>query len=626
MTRAAPEARASSTTAAGGAPPDGSGSGVSVLVLTKNEEANIAECLRSLGFSDDVVVLDSESTDKTREIAAAFPGVRVLTRPFDTEWKQRNFGLHGVTWKNRWVYVCDADERVPPELRDELTRAAADAGNAHGAWRLRYKNFFMGRWIKRSSSYPVWLIRFVRPSKVRYEVRETNIHPIVEGTIGELKGHFHHFSFSSGLRRWFEKHNFYSDREAMEAVHVRKEGFPRLSLLRDADPIVRRRALKNMSFFLRGRALARFVKDYALGLGFLDGMPGLHYCAMVAMYEYWIELKVVEIEKRWRERTDETERRMLAARVEEAPGRPGPRPGPRKPAVDVFIPTFNESAHIAETVANALQIGPVLVLDSYSTDGTQELARNAGATVIEHPFESYSRQKNWGLDNLPFTGEWVFILDADERITPALRDEILAIASTNTRTAGFIVNRVVIFMGRGIWHGGLYPSWNLRFFRRGRCRYEDRSVHEHMVCDGPQEHMRNLMLHLRRETISAYLIKHIKYADMESDEWIKLKTGEAAAATPGRLFKRLLRYRMWLRRDVWPVMPGKPIVRFVYMYLFKLGILDGAAGWHLSCLMASYEYMISLLYQEKLARLPEEARRRSPRAARQAQSAPAAAK
>ena len=96
--------------------------------------------------------------------------------------------------------------------------------------------------------------------------------------------------------------------------------------------------------------------------------------------------------------------------------------------IDIFIPTFNESVHIAQAVTNAREVGHVYVLDSCSTDNTQQLARDAGATVIEHAWEGYARQKNWGLDNIPWTGDWIFILDADERITPALADELRGIA------------------------------------------------------------------------------------------------------------------------------------------------------------------------------------------------------
>src|SRR5437868_105024 len=118
-----------------------------------------------------------------------------------------------------------------------------------------------------------------------------------------------------------------------------------------------------------------------------------------------------------------------------------------RPLVEILIPTLNEASHIAQCVANASQLGPVFVLDSLSTDGTQELARQAGATVIEHPFINYSDQKNWGLNNMPFKGEWVMILDADERITPPLRREILNTLAMKPRFDGFYVNRLLVFMG-----------------------------------------------------------------------------------------------------------------------------------------------------------------------------------
>lgn len=270
--------------------------------------------------------------------------------------------------------------------------------------------------------------------------------------------------------------------------------------------------------------------------------------------------------------------------------------------IEVLIPTFNEAEHIADAVANARQIGRVFVLDSQSTDGTQELARAAGATVVVHPWEGYARQKNWGLDNLPWQGQWIFILDADERLTPALRDEVLRVADEDDPVTGYFVNRLMIFMGRPVRHGGMHPSWNLRFFRRGKARYEDRSVHEHMICDGQTEYLRHHMLHIRHETMSQYINKHIRYADLESDEWVKQRLGESQVAHASALFRDVLRYRQWVRREMWPRIPGRPIWRFLYMFVLKLGFLDGRVGLSLAMLMSSYEYMISLLYTDKIIR------------------------
>lgn len=282
-----------------------------MVVLTLNEEVNIEACLRGLSFTDDVVVLDSLSTDRTVEIASRFPNVRVVRRPFDIEYKQRNFGLHGVAYKHPWVYICDADERMPADLVDEILRVVNDPGQPHAAYRLRYKNFYLGRWIKHASGYPVWIIRLVRPKRVSYEVRETNVHPVVDGTTGELQSHFEHFSFNSGLTRWFAKHNFYSTREAIEGAKVRRQGLPPWGSMRSGDPMVRRRALKNLSYFLVGRAVWRFLHTYVVRLGWLDGMSGLHYCAMVAMYEYWIEVKVRQFERPWDARTGRLARRLV---------------------------------------------------------------------------------------------------------------------------------------------------------------------------------------------------------------------------------------------------------------------------------------------------------------------------
>lgn len=267
--------------------------------------------------------------------------------------------------------------------------------------------------------------------------------------------------------------------------------------------------------------------------------------------------------------------------------------------INIMIPTLNEAHHITEAVENASKVGHVFVLDSLSTDGTQELAREAGATVIEHEWEGYAGQKNWGLNNLPWTGQWVFILDADERIPRPLREELISIAESDPDVAGYYVNRLLIFMGHAVRHGALYPQWNLRFFRLGKAWYEDRLVHEHMIVDGNRDYLKEHMIHIRRENMTQYLDKHVHYANLESDEWLKMWLGQESGTQVDKLFKDMLRYRQWIRRYVWPHTPFRPLIRFLHMYVFRMGFLDGKAGWHLALLMASYEYMISMLYREK---------------------------
>lgn len=276
----------------------------SVLLLTKDEEVNIRACLESLSFSDDIVVLDSFSGDSTVEIAREFPNVRIVQRKFDTWSRHSNWALDNIRFKHPWVYYSDADERVPDDLRDELLRVVNDPTTAPVAFRLRYKNMFMGRWIRHGGIYPVWIMRLYRPDSVRYEERDVNAHPIVRGATGDLQGHFVHYSFSKGLRAWFDKHNSYSEMEATEALRIIDGPFAvHVRGLFSSARGARRRGLKNLSFFFPFRGAARFVWTFFLQGGFLDGLAGLHYCLLLALYEYWIELKIRERRKSWAEAT-----------------------------------------------------------------------------------------------------------------------------------------------------------------------------------------------------------------------------------------------------------------------------------------------------------------------------------
>jgi glycosyltransferase involved in cell wall biosynthesis len=287
----------------------------SVLILTKNEEVNIAACIETLTFSDDIVVLDSFSNDKTLEIAARYPNVRIIQRKFDTWSRHSNWALDNIAFKHPWVYYSDADERVTPELRDEVLRTINSEQQPHGAFRVRYKNMFLGSWIKHGGVYPVWIIRLFRPDSIRYEDREVNAHPQVRGTLGDLKEHFIHYSFNKGLSPWFTKHNSYSEMEANEAVRIVGSSTPMEKMRKafDKDPGVKRRAVKDLSFFLPLRGFIRFAHMYFWKMGFRDGVAGFHYAAMISMYEYWIELKIREKQRRWRDETDAEVKRNLMA-------------------------------------------------------------------------------------------------------------------------------------------------------------------------------------------------------------------------------------------------------------------------------------------------------------------------
>lgn len=269
---------------------------ISILILTLNEEINLYSCLQSVSWSDDIVVFDSYSSDRTVEIAKEF-GARVIQRKFDNWSSHQNWAVENIEFKYPWVYYSDADEIVPPELRDEILEVTSDLTRPEVAYRLRFKNMLCGKWIKRSSMYPSWIPRLWKPDKIRWK-REANPVAAIDGPVGFLKNHFYHYSFNKGFYSWFEKHNNYSSFEAQETIKSLNNGDFRFGEIFSGDPVIRRKALKQLSFRMPARPFAKFLYMYLLRAGFLDGRPGLTYCSLQAIYEYMICLKVKELRKR----------------------------------------------------------------------------------------------------------------------------------------------------------------------------------------------------------------------------------------------------------------------------------------------------------------------------------------
>jgi glycosyltransferase involved in cell wall biosynthesis len=260
---------------------------ISVLILTLNEEANIGDCIASLPWRSDVCVLDSGSTDCTVEIAMRM-GARVIMHPFTNYADQRNFGMD-LPGHHDWVISIDADERMMPELAVEIEHAIAHAGDDVAMFRVRRKDMFMGRWLRRSSGYPTWFPRIFRRGRVRVE-REINEVYLSNGVARQLTGHIHHFPFNKGLDWWFDRHNRYSTMEARilakrSAVHISTGAvFAR-------DPSRRRAALKALTYRLPARPYLIFLYLYVVRMGFLDGVPGYQFASLRLAYELMIDVK-----------------------------------------------------------------------------------------------------------------------------------------------------------------------------------------------------------------------------------------------------------------------------------------------------------------------------------------------
>jgi glycosyltransferase involved in cell wall biosynthesis len=270
---------------------------VSVCILTLNEEINLAECIDSCRFSDDIVVFDSQSVDRTKAIALA-KGVRIAERAFDNYATQRNAAISTVNYKHDWVLMVDADERIPMDLAREIEErlASVDAGTV--LFRVRRRDMFLGRWLKRSSGYPTWFGRLMRVGRVTV-MRDVNEEYLADGEIAYLDAHIDHFPFNKGIAYWFERHNRYSSMEAIAKL-TQCTAPASLRTLLTADAIVRRRILKQLLYRVPMRPLIVFLYLYVFRLGLLDGRAGFHFSRMRAVYEFCIDLKVMEERRRRR--------------------------------------------------------------------------------------------------------------------------------------------------------------------------------------------------------------------------------------------------------------------------------------------------------------------------------------
>lgn len=267
---------------------------ISLLILTLNEHENLSECLAALGFTDDVVVLDSLSSDGTVTLAREL-GARVVQRPFDNWASHQNWAMENIVFKHPWVFYLDADERMTPELRSEIEAIAADQGEQRVAFYCGRKNYFMGRWIRHAYP-PSPIMRFFRPEKVRFE-RLVNPTPVIDGPHGYLRELFIHYNFSKGMTEWFEKHNRYATWEAQEGMKLLAGEAGKQPSLFSSDPARRRKAIKNLSFRLPFRPFLKFLYLYFVRRGCLDGYPGYVYCMLQALYEYMIVVKMIELRR-----------------------------------------------------------------------------------------------------------------------------------------------------------------------------------------------------------------------------------------------------------------------------------------------------------------------------------------
>ena len=269
---------------------------ISVVILTFNEEVNLPRCLEAISWCDDVLIVDSFSSDATLTIAAEHE-VRVVQRTFDNFAAQRNFAVEHCELKYEWVFHLDADEVMTPDLSAEILRCIGTTEK--DAYRVSSKLMFQGKFLRHAGLFPWYQVRLGRRSKLRFrQVGHGQREQLSSHAIGTLKNSLLHFPFEKGLDDWIEKHNRYAAAEAWQNVHgYVNDSVSTLDLFSIATDR-RRRAAKKIFRRLPFRAPLRFIYMYLFRGGILDGKAGFKYCRLLAWYESLIVLK--ERELRWR--------------------------------------------------------------------------------------------------------------------------------------------------------------------------------------------------------------------------------------------------------------------------------------------------------------------------------------
>jgi glycosyltransferase involved in cell wall biosynthesis len=254
------------------------------------------------------------------------------------------------------------------------------------------------------------------------------------------------------------------------------------------------------------------------------------------------------------------------------------------------VPTFNEEANLSDCLECVQWADQIIVVDSFSTDRTVEIAREYTDEVVQHEYVNSATQKNWALTTLPLRGRWTLIVDADERVVPELADEIRHVVEDDARGYdGYFINRRNYFFGRWVRHAGMYPSWNLRLFRTGQARYEDKEVDAdvYLTSGGKVGYLREDMLHLCFPTIASCMRTCDRYSTWDAKERSKPRQArDDRAVVPDGLGK--LRTGL---RWIYERLPAKPLVLFLHMYVLQRGFLDGREGLLICAMFAWREFL-----------------------------------
>jgi glycosyltransferase involved in cell wall biosynthesis len=270
----------------------------------------------------------------------------------------------------------------------------------------------------------------------------------------------------------------------------------------------------------------------------------------------------------------------------------------------IYILTHNEELDIAACIESALMCDDIIIVDSNSTDRTAAIARQYPVRFVEHAFESHGKQRTWMLREIPAKYDWIYILEADERMTAELFAECCAVVSKTqttgpttgpgTEPVGYFAAERVMFMGSWIRHSTQYPRYQMRLLRPDRVWFDDYGHTEREVCDGSTGFLSETYPHYTSgKGMSRWIEKHNRYSSREAEELIRRRR-EGSVNWQDLFSGKTEIDRRHALKDFSMLVPFRPIIRFLYMYLVLGGIWDGRAGLRWCILQMFYEYIIDL--------------------------------
>jgi glycosyltransferase involved in cell wall biosynthesis len=271
--------------------------------------------------------------------------------------------------------------------------------------------------------------------------------------------------------------------------------------------------------------------------------------------------------------------------------------------ITVIIPTFNVEDLIAQAIESVLWADEIFVVDSFSTDKTVEIAKSYGARVVQHEYVYSAKQKNWAIPQAK--NDWILLLDSDEVVTDELRKttEQLLASEEIEKYDGFGIARKHFFLGKFLRWGGRYPLYNIRLFRK-TCRYEDRNVHAHIILD--KERMKKIdgdILHYSDRSLEQFFEKFNRYSTWHANYMFRVyKNGMTKISWTE--FMTNPYYAKAIVKDLWTFIPFTPLIRFLYMYILRLGFLDGRHGFMIAFFYAFQDYVAKTKYLEMRKKSP----------------------